>query len=470
MFITSTLPYPNSETGPHVGFLFEILLTDFVNNFFKNKNITTFFNTGIDEEGLKIFKKAESLNLTPQQYLDTVSPKYKDFLDKFFIGYDNFYRTSDALHQKNVQELWNRLLERGDIYKKPYTGTYCVGCESFKKEKELVDGKCPEHPTSILETITEENYFFNLTKYKQQISNHFCNSNSILPYNKINEFNHFIDELEDISISRLRAGCPWGTQVPNDDNHTIYIWFSALCNYIFAAGYLTPNFNWDYVIQTCGPDNLRFQAIIFQAILASEGIKFTDKILIHGTILDKNGKKMSKTEGNVVDPYEQLEKWGIDAVRYYALAGLNTFDNSAWDEDKLINSFNSEICNDWGNLVSRVLHLIDTKLNGEVIEPNQEFIELIDSYKVQINTLFEEFKIKDGLVVLNEMVKYGNKYINDEKPWSSENANSVLSNLYFLIKVAKPFYDLVFPHRKDEIELALEAKKKVILFTKVEKK
>ena len=467
IFITTTLPYPNAES-PHVGFLFEALLADSINRFHKSIGNDTFFNTGLDEEGLKIYQKAKSLGLSPKEYLDDVAPNYINFMKLFHIEYDNFYRTSSEEHSKKVQEIWLKFLDNGYIYKKKYVGKYCVGCESFKLDKELIDNRCKDHPTSDLENAEEENYFFNLSKYNFSL-NKWIDTNPLIPETHYKELINFINEYEEIPVSRLRKKVPWGTIVPNDEDHTIYIWLSALMNYIISAD------NWEgwnncQIIQTCGPDNIRFQGQIFQCFLSALGRKFTDKILVHGTILDKNGKKMSKSEGNVIDPIEQLEKWGLDAIRYYSLAGLNTCDNSAWDEEKLINQFNSEICNDWGNLLSRVLHLIDSKLGGVVIDPTEEFKCFVDRFENnEIKSCWEDFRIKDGLQKTNELVKYANKYISDEKPWNLENPDQVLSNIYYLICTVKQIYDWIFPHRKEEISEALRNKKKVILFTKIEK-
>lgn len=467
IFITTTLPYPNAEY-PHVGFLFESVLADFLNRFLKSKGFNTFFNTGLDEEGLKIYQKAKSLCLTPQEYLNIVAPNYIEFCKKYHIEYDNFYRTSSERHSKRVQDVWLQLLEKGDIYKKKYYGKYCVGCESFKTDKELIENKCQYHTNIDIELVDEENYFLNLSKYKEEVLN-WLNSNPIIPQIHIKELINFINEYDEISVSRLRKNCPWGTIVPNDEEHTIFIWLSALTNYFIAADDWIGWNNCD-VIQLYGVDNNRFQAHIFQSILSAIGYKHSHKMLIHGTILDKNGKKMSKSEGNVIDPIEQLEKFGLDAVRYYALAGLNTCDNSAWDEEKLINQFNSEICNDWGNLVSRVLHLIDSKINGSIIDPTEEFKDFVDRFENnEIESCWEDFRIKDGLQKTNDLVKYANKYINDEKPWSLENPEQVLSNLFYLIGTVKQIYDWIFPHRKEEISEALRNKKKVILFTKIEK-
>ncbi len=287
------------------------------------------------------------------------------------------------------------------------------------------------------------------------------------PISKINELKNLIYDCEDISISRSRENCPWGTIVPKDPNQTIYIWFSALLNYIFSAGYLTDNFKWDYVIQTCGPDNIRFQGVIFQAILQSLGIKNSDKLLVHGTILDKDGRKISKSIGNVIDPLDQLHKYGLDAVRYYSLCGLSTYSNSSWNEEDLVRLWNNDICNDWGNLLSRTLHLIDVKSNGEIIEVSQSFKDIVEKQVNNINQLWSGFKIKDALQRTNDLVKYANKYINDEKPWVVENPSQILSNLYYLIKVVSNLYYPVIPGKYNETKNAIDNKKKEILFNKI---
>jgi methionyl-tRNA synthetase len=463
IFITTTLPYPNAE-NPHVGFLFEALLADSINRFHKSVGNDTFFNTGLDEEGLKIYQKSRGLGLSPKEYLDVVAPNYINFMKMYHIEYDNFYRTSSDEHSEKVQNIWSKFIDNGDIYKKKYTGKYCIGCESFKLDKELINNLCQDHPNIELENAEEENYFFNLSKYKNKLLQ-WINTDPLIPHTRYKELIYFINEYNEIPVSRLREKVPWGTIVPNDEEHTVYIWLSALMNYIISAD------NWIgwnncEVIQTCGPDNLRFQGQIFQSFCIALGKEFSSKILVHGTILDKDGKKMSKTLGNVIDPVEQLDKWGLDAIRYYCLAGLNTTTDSYWDEEKLVLQFNSDICNDWGNLFSRVMHLVDTKLGGNVNITKNDFTKLVSTKEDQIVSLWHDLKTKDALQKTNELVKFANRYINDEKPWSSENYKEVLSNLYFLLEVVVSLYSYVFPHRADIYE-ALDSKKKVILFTKI---
>ena len=467
-FITTTLPYVNSK--PHIGHSFEFILADSISRFLKTKT-NVHFNIGLDEHGLKVWTKANDLGISPETHIKNLTEVWLDFCDKFKIGYDSFYKTSNISHHEKVKVIWNRFIERGDIYKKSYIGKYCVGCESFKLDKELINGKCSDHPTTEITSVEEENYFFKLSKYRESLLKWVeSNPNFLQPTSKLEELKNLIISSDDISVSRLKENCPWGIDVPNDDTQIIYVWFEALWNYPFAAGYLTDNFNWDNVIQLCGPDNLRFQAIIFQAFLESEGIKNTDKLLVHGTILDNDGKKMSKTLGNVVDPFDQLEKFGLNAVRYYTLAGLNTYSDSGWSETDLINLYNSDICNDWGNLISRVLHLCDVKSVSIEVKSN-EIITEINSRVIEVRKLWSTFKVKDALSKTNGIVKYANQYISDKKPWSKEitigECSEILNNLHYLLREVNKLYLPVFPDVYPIIDISLNECKKVIIFNKL---
>lgn len=452
---------------PHIGHAFEFILGDAISKYLKASN-KVHFNIGLDEHGLKVWSKSQELNISPEEHINNLTTLWKEFCEKFDIQYDSFYKTSDSTHHGKVKIIWQRFVDRGDIYKKSYSGNYCVGCESFKSDKELIDGKCQDHPTTEITIVNEENYFFKLSNYKEALSEWIESNPTFLePKNKLDELRNLIDGSEDISISRLRKNCPWGVSVPNDDDQVIYVWFDALLNYIFAAGYLTDNFQWDNVIQLCGPDNLRFQAVIFQSFLLSEGIKNTDKLLVHGTILDKDGRKISKSLGNVVDPIEQLEKYGLEAVRYYAIAGLNTYSNSSWDEDDLVKLWNSHIVNEWGNLLSRVLHLIDIKCNGSVtIEADKSFIDDLYKYKSEVTNLWDKFKVKDALNKTNDIVKYANKYLTDTKPWASDTYEVELANLKELLIVVNELYRPVL-NKSDIISEYIKQGKKQIIFNRL---
>lgn len=456
---------------PHIGHAFEFILGDAISKWLKLRGNKAHFNVGLDEHGLKVWEKSQELGITPEEHIEKLTALWKEFCVKFNIEYDSFYKTSDKSHHDKVQVIWQNFVRSGDIYKAQYKGKYCKGCESAKQDSELIDGKCTDHPSTEIELVEEENYFFKLSKYRDSLLKWINETTDFLePKSKLEELKNLIIKSDDISISRTKEKCPWGVSVPNDYSQVIYVWFDALLNYIFAAGYLSDDkFNWDNVIQLCGPDNLRFQAVIFQAFLEAEGIKKSDKLLVHGTILDKDGRKISKSIGNVIDPIEQLEKFGIDAVRYYELAGLSTYSNSNWNEEELKNLWNADIVNDWGNLVSRVLHLTDIKCGGKIkYLPESEFNDTINKYKDDISTLWSEFKVKDALRKTNDLVKFANKYINDVKPWASENYEVELSNLITLIKTVNILYIPVFGSQKyKDISKAIESGKKQILFNRL---
>lgn len=461
------MPYVNSV--PHIGHAFEFIFGDALSKWFKNIGDNVHFNVGLDEHGVKVWDKSQELGIPTIEYVSNLTDIWKEFCHKFNIEYDSFYKTSDPKHHENVKIIWSKFVDRGDIYKGFYKGKYCKGCETHKQDSDLVDGKCLDHPTINIEIVEEENYFFRISKYRNSLLEWIGSNPEFLePKSKLDELKNLIENVSDISVSRSVQKCPWGVSVPGDDSQIIYVWFDALWNYPFAAGYLTDNFNWDDVVQICGPDNLRFQAIIFQSFLESENIKKTGKLLVHGIILDKNGLKISKSIGNVIDPIEQLDKYGLYPVRYYALGGLNTYSDSSWNEDDLKNIWNSEIVNDWGNLVSRVLHLVDIRCDGKLIGPQDEFIDLVLSYEQKIKESWNTFKVKDALRYTNELVKFGNKYINDSKPWSSENYISQLSNLIYLLNIINSFYVPVFGKEKfDEISQLIKKGKKHILFGRI---
>jgi methionyl-tRNA synthetase len=456
-FITTTLPYINSN--PHIGHALELVHADVLSRFSKTKGfeIHTVFNSGLDEHGLKVYKSAEAKGLSPKEYCDELAEQWKDFYKKFSIKPDIFYRTTSIEHYLKVVEIWKKCLDKGDIYKKEYTGKYCVGCEEFKRDIDLVDGKCSVHNYLELEEVSEENYFFRLTKYKEHLLKWFDeNEDFIQPRSKRAETRNFILNIEDISVSRNKESVPWGISCPTDETQNIYVWFEALCNYIIAAGYGESDFKWQTheTIQLCGPDNIRFQAVIFQGILASLDIEHTSKLLVHGTVQDENGKKMSKSLGNVVDPIEQLEKYNEDAVRYYLVAGLPTYSNTPYKEDDLVKIYNSHICNSFGNLAKRVNTLIYKKDVIIIDLPK----EAQDSIKIEIENIdlnFERFELQDAFLGLNQFISKINTYLNDTTPWSltdQKEINYHLTFCYECICAVLKYYKILFPRRAKEIE------------------
>ena len=465
IFITTTLPYAN---GPcHVGAAFEFILADSINRHLKLKGYNTYLNIGLDQNGSKIPLKAKELNIPIKEYIDNITNTWVESCKKLNINYDNFYQTSTEKHAIEVKKIWNFFIKNGDIYQKEYTGKYCIGCESFKLEKDLIGGICNDHPNLNISEVTETNYFFKLGKYRDNLLE-WIKSNPLIP-NRYDELLTFINDYDEISVSRSKNDITIGIDVPNDDSQIIYIWLEALCNYSIAADNWVGWDNCD-IIQTCGVDNTRFQAQIFQAFLCSLGKKNTDRILIHGTILDKEGRKMSKTLNNVVDPIEQLNKYGLDAVRYYSLAGLSTVSNSAWCEEDLINLYNSHLCNDWGNLVSRVLHLVnirevtidESKIDSNVRDLIQEKIDVI-------NRLWSDLKIRDAVNETNTIAKWANAYITSKQPWSKEclDTDVILNTLHWIVCVTNKLYKPIIPDACSRIDEFIKNKVKGIAFDKI---
>lgn len=470
-FITSTLPYANSQA--HVGHAFEFVLADVLARYYRlvlgKSNVL--FNTGIDEHGQKIFQASQAAGMDPQSFCNSMHKKWIEFCELFYISYDNFYRTTSDDHVTNATKFVEQI--KDFYYLKDYTGFYCHGCEAFKTEREIVNDHCPDHITLDLENISEQNLFL---KLKQILSQNIIPDNILVDTTRKNELKNFIENSEDISMSRQNGS--FGIDFPGYPDQTIYVWQEALMNYPFAAGYkpgepLTEEFKewWENALIICGPDNLRFQAMILPALLAAGNLPVTHKVMVHGSIQDIEGKKMSKSTGNGIDPVEQVEKYGINAVRYYLCVGLNTFDNSNYLEADLIHKWNNDIVKGYGNLMARVLHLIDLK-QSEIADHLilQDDKSLVNGLIQQVKDCFDACEIKDAYNTLKYMITWGDKYISDSKPYGKEceNPDQILNGLYYMLYEVSKYYKIIFPNMDYEITDALKNKKKVILFKPIE--
>lgn len=475
IFITTTLPYANST--PHMGHCFELVVGDFISRLlgkiYGGENVL--FNTGLDEHGLKIFKAAEKENSSVHEFLEILKGKWENFCVEFGIAYDIFYRTSAKAHGNRVQEIWKNLTNAGYIHKKHYTGKYCIGCESFKTDRELIAGKCPDHPLTKIEEVNEENYFLKISAFRETLKAwRKQQPNFLIPYRKNLELDNILNAIDDISISRNKEAVQWGVPVPGDDSQVIYVWFDALLNYIFAAGYMTDedmfkDFWNDIVIQICGSDNLKFQGVIHQAILSAMDLKHPTHLIVHGTILDAEGRKMSKSTGNVVSPEDQLQKYGADAVRYYLLAGIRQFEDSKWDEKHLVELYNSHLGNELGNLFARVLHLIDTK-SIEIDHSLVQHDKVCAVFDLSLDDQKKEFASSLNWKVycdsLNQKVKWANAYLNEEAPWKNP-PNATLNELHYVLSRLADAYEPIIPGAAKKMKYALNLNKKVILFPKI---
>lgn len=389
-YITTSLPYVNSR--PHIGFAMEVIRADSIARYKRLMGHEVFFNTGTDEHGIKIYQTALKEGRDTQDFVDEVSEHFKKLKKPLNLSYDRFIRTTDADHINAAQEFWKKCDANGFIYKKNYKGLYCVGCEMFVTDKDLVEGSCPNHPNKELEEIEEENYFFKYSAFTEQLKQLLKeNKNFIIPESRANEMKALLENgLEDFSISRLREKLPWGVAVPEDDNHVMYVWFDALVDYISTLGWpedkngLYKKF-WEdgTVVQICGKDNTQHQSVRWQAMLFSTGLPNSDTILVNGFI-NSGGQKMSKSIGNVIDPLEIVNEYGTDALRYYVLRELHPHEDSDSDLEKFKQAYNANLANGLGNLVNRVLKLAEDHLDRAPEIPDglipKDFKDAFDKY------------------------------------------------------------------------------------------
>lgn len=388
-YITTTIPYINAE--PHIGFAMEIIHADIVARAKKLQGFEVFFNTGSDEHGQKMFQKAMEAGKKPKEYMDEFAEKFKNLKPLLNLNNDlRFIRTTDEHHKMAVQEFWRRCLTAGDIYKKQYKKKYCVGCELEKTDSELVEGKCPIHPDREIEITEEINYFFRFSKYgKKLLVLYESSPDFVLPSFRLNEIKALIGRgLEDFSISRLVSKMPWGVPVPDDPEHVMYVWFDALVNYISTIGWpddLQSFEKWWPVVQFAGKDQVRQQAAIWQAMLMSAGLPSSKQILIHGFI-NIEGKKMSKSVGNVVGPVELVEEYGVDALRYYLARETSQLEDSDFTSERFKDAYNANLANGLGNLVSRIMKMAEVNLDSPVtiaeFEDMERYFEFLNNFEI----------------------------------------------------------------------------------------
>ncbi len=407
-YITTTLPYVNST--PHIGFAMEIIRADVIARYKASIGYNVYFNTGTDEHGQKIYDKAKEGGIDVKKYVDDAASKFKDLLKTVGIETSiNFIRTTDENHVEAAQEFWKICDKNGFIYKKNYKIKYCVGCELEKTESELVDGKCPLHPNLEIEFIDEENYFFKFSAFQEKLLKFYEeNPKFVIPESRFNEIRSFVSHgLQDFSISRLKSKMAWGVPVPGDENHVMYVWFDALVSYISAIGW--PNDSekfkkWQVetggMVQYCGKDNLRQQSAMWQAMLMAANLPNSKTIVIDGFVTAAHGIKMSKSLGNSIDPTDIVNEYGADTLRYYVLRELSPFEDTPCTLESIKDSYNADLANGLGNLVSRVMTMAQNNLEKPI--ENLEGVRLGEFFKKAI----EEYNLQEAMNFI--WIKIGN--------------------------------------------------------------
>jgi methionyl-tRNA synthetase len=454
-YITTPIYYPSDNL--HIGHAYTTVAADSLARFHRLRGDDTHFLTGTDEHGQKIQRKADAVGKTPQEYVDGIVAGIKDLWSLLNISYDDFIRTTQDRHQVSVQEIFTRLKDQGDIYKSEYEGWYCTPCETFWMERQLSEGKCPDCNREV-ERVREESYFFRLSKYADRLLEHIeKNPDFIQPVSRKNEMiNNFLKPgLEDLCVSRTTFS--WGVKVPFDPKHVVYVWLDALTNYITALGYPKDNSMieryWPADVHLVGKEIVRFHTITWPIVLMALGLPLPKRVFGHGWLV-LDGGKMSKSKGNVVDPVVLVEKYGLDAIRYYLLREVPFGSDGVYSEEALVLRINTDLANDLGNLLHRSLSMIEKFNDGVVPEPgtfeemDREIIRMAEDSGAKVTELMENLAISDAMIAIMSLVGRANKYIDEAAPWALNKAGNrerLNTVLYIMAEVLRLTAALLTP-------------------------
>ena len=429
-YITTAIDYTNDVI--HIGHAYQKILADAIARYHRQKGEKTFFLTGTDEHGQKVEKAAKAKNIDPQKFVDQIAKKDKEEWDTLNISYDRFFRTTDNDHIKFAQEFYLKSYANNDIYESEYEGLYCEGCEEFKDESDLKDGKCPIHPTKEVQKVKEKNYFFALSKYQKFLIDHIeKHPKFIVPKSKRKEVLSFIKAgLKDFSVSRQNL--KWGIPVPNDPSQTIYVWFDALINYLT---YAVEKNCWPADIHVLGKDNLKFHAIYWPAMLKSAGYELPKTILCHDYI-SLNGKKVSKSLGNVILPSELVKRFGVDAVRYYFLRYGPLTNDTDISIEKIQEVYNADLANGLGNLVSRVATL------AQKSEFEFPITDAPQSFDLELEIPLKELEINKSIESIWTKIKELDQLINHKKVWTLKEEDLKKTLEFIVNDIRQISYDL----------------------------
>ena len=466
-YITTPIYYPSGKF--HIGTAYTTVASDAMARYKRARGFDVRFLTGMDEHGQKIQEKAQEAGKEPQAYVDEIADAAKKLWEMMDITNDDFIRTTEKRHEEMVEKIFAKFMENGDIYKGHYEGLYCTPCESYYTETQLVDGKCPDCGREV-KVVKEESYFFNMKKYADRLVEYYnANPEFILPESRKNEMvNNFIKPgLEDLSVSRTTFD--WGVKVPGDPKHVIYVWVDALSNYITALGYGSDNdelFNkyWPADVHVVGKDIVRFHTIYWPIFLMALDLPLPKKIFAHGFIMMKDGK-MSKSKGNVVYPEMLIERYGLDAVRYFLLRELPFGQDGVFSPESFVERVNFDLANDLGNLLNRTVSMINKYFGGEipayagqVTEFDQTLEDFIKTTVEKVEKNFEDMQFSIVLADICALVARTNKYIDETAPWvlakdeaNKEKLASVMNHLAESLRQIAIMIEPFMPHTTPQI-------------------